>query len=121
MQWPHWIDGSAHEPTGRGWLEVFDPATGKPFAEVARGNAADVDVAIAAAQRAFPAWSALPNSERAAWLEKLASALEARLDDFARAESRHGGKPPPLARARRSVGAGKGGSGSGGLGGRGIH
>src|SRR3546814_14732806 len=78
MQWPHWIDGSAHEPTGRGWLEVFDPATGKPFAEVARGNAADVDVAIAAAQRAFPAWSALPTSERAAWLEKLASALEDR-------------------------------------------
>ena len=98
MQWPHWIDGSAHQPAGRGWLEVFDPATGKPFAEVARGNAADVEAAVAAAQRAFPAWSALPNSERAAWLEKLAAALEARLDDFAHAESRDGGKPIRLAR-----------------------
>ncbi len=98
MRLSHWIDGAAREPAGNGWLQVFDPAGGKPFAEVARGNAADVDGAVAAAQRAFPAWSSLPNSERAAWLEKLASALEARLDDFAHAEARDGGKPLRLAR-----------------------
>ena len=98
MRLSHWIDGAAREPAGNGWLQVFDPAGGKPFAEVARGNAADVDAAVAAAQRAFPAWSSLPNSERAAWLEKLASALEARLDDFAHAEARDGGKPLRLAR-----------------------
>ncbi len=98
MRLRHWIDGEAREPAGGSWLDVFDPATGQPFAEVARGNAADVEAAIAAAQRAFPAWAALPNSERAAWLEKLAAALEARLDDFAHAESRDGGKPLRLAR-----------------------
>jgi aminomuconate-semialdehyde/2-hydroxymuconate-6-semialdehyde dehydrogenase len=98
MQLRHWIDGEAREPAGGEWLEVFDPATGKPFAEIARGNAADVEAAIAAAGRAFPAWSALPNGERAAWLEKLASAIEAKLDDFAHAESRDGGKPIKLAR-----------------------
>src|SRR5690606_11970269 len=98
MRLSHWIDGAAREPAGNGWLQVFDPAGGKPFAEVARGNAADVDSAVAAARRAFPAWSSLPNSERAAWLEKLAAALEARLDDFAHAEARDGGKPLRLAR-----------------------
>ena len=98
MRLTHWIDGEAREAAAGRWLEVFDPAMGKPFAEVARGDASDVDAAIAAAQHAFPGWSALPNSERARWLEKLADALEARLEDFAHAESRDGGKP--IRRAR---------------------
>jgi aminomuconate-semialdehyde/2-hydroxymuconate-6-semialdehyde dehydrogenase len=79
-------------------LEVFDPASGEAFAQVAAGDVADVETAVAAATKAFPAWSALRNSERAAWLEKLASAVEARLEDFARAESLDGGKPYSLAR-----------------------
>ena len=98
MRLTHWIDGEARDPADGGWLAVFDPATGGPFAEVARGTAADVDAAVAAARAAFPAWSALPNDARAGWLEKLAAALEARLEAFARAESRDGGKPLKLAR-----------------------
>ena len=94
----HWIDGQARSAAGGRWLEVFDPASGQAFAQVAAGDATDVDIAVAAAARAFPAWSGLRNSERAAWLEKLASALEARLEDFARAESLDGGKPYSLAR-----------------------
>ena len=98
MRLTHWIDGKARQADDGRWLEVFDPATAKPFAEVARGDAADVEAAITAAERAFPAWSALPTTERARWLEKLADALEARLEDFAHAESRDGGKPIRLAR-----------------------
>jgi aminomuconate-semialdehyde/2-hydroxymuconate-6-semialdehyde dehydrogenase len=94
----HWIDGGTRHAASSGWLDVFDPATGHAFAQVADGDAADVDAAVAAATRAFPAWSSLPASERARWLEKLADALEARLDDFAHAESRDGGKPIRLAR-----------------------
>jgi aminomuconate-semialdehyde/2-hydroxymuconate-6-semialdehyde dehydrogenase len=94
----HWIDGQARSAAGGRWLEVFDPASGQAFAQVASGDTVDVDIAVAAAAKAFPAWSALRNSERAAWLEKLASALEARLEDFARAESLDGGKPYSLAR-----------------------
>ena len=94
----HWIDGQAQPPRSGGWLEVFDPNTAQPHAQVARGDAGDVEAAIAAAARAFPAWSALRNSERAAWLEKLAAALESRIDAFARAESLDGGKPLALAR-----------------------
>lgn len=98
MRLCHFIAGQSREPASGRWIEVIDPSNGKPFAEVARGDAADVDVAISAAEAAFPAWSALPNSERARWLEKLADALEAKLDDFAHAESRDGGKPIGLAR-----------------------
>lgn len=98
MRLTHWIDGEAREAASGRWLDVFDPATGETFAQVARGDAADTEAAVEAARSAFPAWSALPNSERARWLEKLAGALEAQLEEFARAESLDGGKPIRLAR-----------------------
>ncbi|MDI1253282.1 aldehyde dehydrogenase [Thermomonas sp.] len=98
QRYRHWINGHAIEPANGQWLDVFDPATGAVTAQVADGDAADIDAAVAAAQAAFPAWSSLPNSERARWLEKLADALEARMDAFAEAETRDSGKPIALAR-----------------------
>src|SRR5262245_50125259 len=98
MRLTHWIDGEPREAASGRWLDVHDPATAQAYAQVAAGDARDVAAAIEAAQRAFPAGSALPNSERARWLERLADALEARIDDFARAEARDGGKPLKLAR-----------------------
>ena len=95
---PHWIDGKPRDPANGQWLDVFDPARGTLASLVADGDARDVDAAVDAAQRAFPAWSALPNSARARWLERLADALEARLEEFACAESDDGGKPISLAR-----------------------
>ncbi len=94
----HVIGGTPRPARSERWLEVFDPAIAKPYAEVAAGDAADIDDAVAAATAAFPHWSGLPATERARWLERLADALEARLDDFAHAESRDGGKPFRLAR-----------------------
>ncbi|MUV14957.1 aldehyde dehydrogenase [Noviluteimonas gilva] len=98
MRLMHWIDGQAREAASGRWIDVFDPATAQPFAQVAAGDARDVEAALSAAERALPAWSQLPNSERARWMERLADAVEARLEDFARAESRDGGKPLRLAR-----------------------
>jgi aminomuconate-semialdehyde/2-hydroxymuconate-6-semialdehyde dehydrogenase len=98
MRLTHWIDGESREAASGRWLDVFDPATTQSYAQVAAGDARDVAAAIDAARRAFPAWSSLPNSERARWMERLADALEARIDDFARAEARDGGKPLKLAR-----------------------
>ena len=95
---PHWIDGKPAEPANGQWLDVFDPATRDVASQVADGDARDVDAAVAAAQAAFPAWSSLPNSERARWLERLADAIEARLDEFAQVEASDGGKPLALAR-----------------------
>ncbi len=94
----HWIDGRPRDASSGRWIEVHDPSDAQAYARVAAGDAADVEAAVQAAQRAFPAWSGLPHSERARWLEALASALEARLAEFAAAESRDGGKPIRLAR-----------------------
>ena len=94
----HVIAGSERPSHCGRTLDVFDPATGRVYAQVAAGDASDAADAIAAAQAAFPAWSALPSSERARWLERLADAVEAQLDDFAHAEALDGGKPFALAR-----------------------
>ncbi|HVI26705.1 MAG TPA: aldehyde dehydrogenase [Xanthomonadaceae bacterium] len=98
MRLTHWIDGEPRVAAGGGWRAVCDPATREAFAEVADGDAADIEAAVAAAGAGFPAWSGLPAGERARWMEALASALEARLELFAQAESRDGGKPLRLAR-----------------------
>jgi aminomuconate-semialdehyde/2-hydroxymuconate-6-semialdehyde dehydrogenase len=94
----HFIGGQPQRAHSGRWIEVFEPATAKAYAEVAAGDVRDVDTAAAAAVAAFPAWSGLPANERARWLERLADALEARIDDFAMAEARDGGKPLRLAR-----------------------
>ncbi len=95
---PHYIDGRPVEPADGGWLDNVEPATGAVCGLVAAGTAADVDRAVDAATRAFPAWAAAPVDERAAWMEKIAAGIEVRFDDFAAAESRDTGKPLNLAR-----------------------
>ena len=92
------INGRAVAPANDRWLDVFNPATGQVLARCPASDAEDVEAAVAAARQAFPGWSTLPASQRARWLEKLAGALAARLDEFAQAESRDGGKPIALAR-----------------------
>ena len=94
----HHINGKAKAPSGDRWLDVFDPATGSMLARCPAGDASDIDAAVAAARNAFPAWSALPASERGRWMNRLADALEARLEEFAQAESRNTGKPLSLTR-----------------------
>ncbi len=93
----HYIDGSFIPSSD--WIDVYEPATGSIYAQVARGTAADVTRAVEAAERAFPAWSECPASERAAILNRLADMLEDAAEDLARAESRDQGKPLWLARS----------------------
>ena len=94
----HLVDGEALSPAAGPWIDLHDPANATVYGQCPAGGAAEVDAAVRAAQAAFPAWSALPASERARWLQRLADALEARLEDFAQAESRDAGKPLALAR-----------------------
>jgi aminomuconate-semialdehyde/2-hydroxymuconate-6-semialdehyde dehydrogenase len=94
----HLLDGENRPARPDAELPIIEPATGDIFATCPEGEAADVDAAFIAAHRAFPSWSALPASERAAHLSRLADALQARLEDFAQAESRDAGKPLALAR-----------------------
>lgn len=78
-------------------MDVINPATGAPFATVARASARQADEAIAAAKAAQPAWGALGFAERAAKLNALADAIVARGDEFARILTQEQGKPLPEA------------------------
>ena len=80
------------------WLDVHEPATGRVHALCPDGDAEDVADAVEAARSAFPAWSSLPGSERARWMQRLADVLESRTEEFAEAESRDAGKPLALTR-----------------------
>src|SRR5574337_1809974 len=92
------IDGKPAAPAGGAYLDVFEPATGSPYARCPDSDGRDVAAAVAAAERAAPAWAALSAAERAHHLHRLAGAIEARLDELAREESRDSGKPVTLAR-----------------------
>jgi aminomuconate-semialdehyde/2-hydroxymuconate-6-semialdehyde dehydrogenase len=93
------IDGRAVEPLDGTYLDDIDPATGAIHARVPASEATDVDLAVAAGKRAFPGWSATPAAERSRILLRIADALEARLEEYVRAESIDSGKPVRLARS----------------------
>jgi acyl-CoA reductase-like NAD-dependent aldehyde dehydrogenase len=82
-------------------LGVVNPATGKVFATCGRADKAQLDAAVAAAKAAFPTWSRTPLKERSRLLLKLADALAARSDEFARLLTLEQGKP--LAIAQREI------------------
>jgi aminomuconate-semialdehyde/2-hydroxymuconate-6-semialdehyde dehydrogenase len=92
------IDGGLRAPAGGAYLDVCEPATGRVYARCPDSDARDVETAVAGAELATPAWAALSNGERAQHLHRLADAVEARLDELAREESRDTGKPVTLAR-----------------------
>ncbi len=94
----NYIEGRHAAAAGGEWLDDFDPAVGAPYAQVTNSDARDVDRAVAAAVRAFPAWSAAPAGERARVLRRIARLIERDLEALARAESIDTGKPVLLAR-----------------------
>ena len=95
MQVLNFVDG-AFQNTPQ-VLENVTPSTGEVFGTIPRSGAAEVDQAMAAAKRAFPAWSKTPVAERAACLERLADAVRDHADVLAKEEARDNGKPLSLA------------------------
>lgn len=95
----NYIDGKLIDPLGGKFLDNVEPATGKVYSQVPDSDAADVQHAVDAAERAFPAWSHLPATERSRILCKLADLIDANLDCLARAESMDNGKTLSLARS----------------------
>jgi aminomuconate-semialdehyde/2-hydroxymuconate-6-semialdehyde dehydrogenase len=79
-------------------LPNYEPATGKVYTTLPASDASDVEKAVEAAQRAFPMWASLSGRERAYYLRKIATLIEANLDSFAQAESLDNGKPLSLAK-----------------------
>lgn len=83
-----WVDGV--EGTT---IPVINPYTGETICDVAEATAADVDIAVRAAQAAAPGWAALPAHERGRLLLKLADAIEADGEYLARLEATNTGHP----------------------------
>src|SRR6476660_3419819 len=98
VQIQNFIDGQLVAPVGGGYLDNIEPATGKPYSQVAESDRRDVDRAVAAAEKAFVGWSRTPASERSRVLLRIADLIERDLEKLARAESIDTGKPLSLAR-----------------------
>src|SRR5438132_1781324 len=88
------IDGQFVEPKSGKHFATINPATEEKLAEVGEAGPEDVDLAVAAARRAWDSsWRDLPGRERAKYLFRIARALQERSREFAVLESLDGGKP----------------------------
>lgn len=93
-QYQLFIDGAFVDSGDGRWFETENPYTGKPWAEVARGSAADVDRAVKAADRAFRTgpWAEMSATQRGALLRKVGDLIAANADRLAEFEVQDNGK-----------------------------
>ena len=73
--------------------DIIDPSTGEVFATAPISADAEVDAAVSSAAEAFPGWRDSTPAERSLALLRIADAIEARADEFVKAESQNTGKP----------------------------
>ena len=92
-----YIDGKWVAPEAPRELEVINPADETAFAVISMGSEADVNKAVAAAKKAFPAWSQTTKEERLGYLEKLLAVYEKRSAEMAKTISQEMGAPITLA------------------------
>lgn len=98
MPLANFIGGRFAAPHSGQYFADINPSTEEQIAEVPDSDERDVDDAVQAAKRAFPAWSRTTAAERSNLLLKLASLMEANFDELAELEARDAGKPLTLAR-----------------------
>lgn len=93
----NYINGQFESAESESWMDVYNPATGKKYAEIPNSNKTDIDAAIDAAAKAFPQWKALGAQTRSDYLYEISERILARKDELALAESIDNGKPLKLA------------------------
>jgi aldehyde dehydrogenase (NAD+) len=93
-----YIDGRWVPPAKTLYHEVINPATETPAGRIVLGGEADVDKAVLAARRAFPAFARTTREERAALLERIIAEYRKRRDDLAQAITQEMGAPLALAK-----------------------
>ncbi len=111
----NFIGGDYVAPKSAKYAEVFNPATGQPFAEMPVSSAEDVDLAVTVAAKAFESWRRTTPSQRSLALLKIADVLEQHADELVAIESENTGKilslthseevPPMLDQIRFFAGA----------------
>lgn len=80
-----YIDGSFVEPHGEQWAPLFNPATEEQIGKVRLADEEDANRAVAAAKRAFPAFSNTSKEERITMLKRLHAAVSERAGDLVEA------------------------------------
>jgi acyl-CoA reductase-like NAD-dependent aldehyde dehydrogenase len=85
------IDGGWVDSLSGASLTVEYPANREAITEIPRGDTADVNGAVEAAARAFPAWSKVPPRDRGRLLSRIADAMEAQVEELARTIARETG------------------------------
>lgn len=89
----HFINGQWHEPNAKQWFASHNPADGELLAEVAQGNAEDVNDAVKAARKAQKEWAEIGGHMRARYLYALARLVQKHSRKLAVLESLDNGKP----------------------------
>ena len=87
------IDNEWKNPSGKEWFDSTNPATAKKLASIAQATSADVNAAVKAARKAYPAWSATPGHIRARYLYAIARQIQKHSRLFAVLETMDNGKP----------------------------
>lgn len=93
----NFINGQFQNPLEDQWLDNYVPASGEVYSQIPNSTDADIELAYAAAAKAFTSWSQTDVNLRSKILTKIADLLDKQLDIFANAESRDNGKPLSLA------------------------
>ncbi|WP_426031054.1 aldehyde dehydrogenase family protein [Cypionkella sp. TWP1-2-1b2] len=93
-----YINGAWVQPNSAARMGVENPATEEIVAEVALGNQADIDNAIAAARAAFDAYTVWPVQKRIDLVKRILEVYNSRYEDFAQAMSTEMGAPIEWAR-----------------------
>ena len=88
----NYVNGAWQPAETEGGLELVNPATGEPLGRGGAAGAAEVDAAVKAAQKAFPAWRATPVGDRIQYLFKLKSLLDTHIGELARLITIENGK-----------------------------
>jgi aldehyde dehydrogenase len=89
----NYIGGEWVAPVGKAYFDNLTPVTGRPFCEIPRSTAADIELALDAAHKAKGAWGRTSPAERANLLNRIADRMEANLPMLAAAETWDNGKP----------------------------
>ena len=100
-----YIDGNFIEPDGSEKIDIVNPATEEVVGHVISGSLKDVDIAVAAANKAFPSAMALTLEQKKKILEEIITGMEERREDFAQIISEEMGSPIQMAR-KAQYGAG---------------
>src|SRR5438067_11401757 len=89
------VDGQWRDSASGKTFQTINPATEEVIAEVAEGDAADIDLAVKAARKAFDSgpWRKTDARDRGRLMNKLADLIESRIDELAELETLDNGKP----------------------------